>query len=232
MSNQRSPFGMDGTCRTRTRRTGHLAVPGHVLRAGWSLPSRRSSALHRTSSGRSSSSESACCSILRARGGGWAPSGRKLYRSRDDRMIAGVLGGVAKWLGVNPTPLRVVYVILTVLHRLLARASSPTSSRRSCSPRSPGTRRGLRRRRAAARAPPRLPAPPAPAAPAAPPSRRRTPSSPPSRPQPRRAAGPRPPASPPSPPASRRAPSCPARPARAAGAARVLGPRRRMARDE
>ena len=53
--------------------------------------------------------------ILRARGGGWAPSGRKLYRSREDRMVAGVLAGVAKWLGVKPTPLRVVYVILTVL---------------------------------------------------------------------------------------------------------------------
>ena len=39
--------------------------------------------------------------VLRARGGGWAPSGRPLYRSREERMIAGVLGGVAKWLGVN-----------------------------------------------------------------------------------------------------------------------------------
>lgn len=51
--------------------------------------------------------------ILRARGGGWAPSGRKLYRARQDRMVAGVLGGTAKWLGVNPTPLRVVYAIVT-----------------------------------------------------------------------------------------------------------------------
>jgi phage shock protein C len=53
--------------------------------------------------------------ILRARGGGWAPSGRKLYRSREDRMVAGVLAGVAKWLGVNPVPLRVVYAVFTVL---------------------------------------------------------------------------------------------------------------------
>ncbi len=52
--------------------------------------------------------------VLRARGGGWAPSGRKLYRAREERMIAGVLGGVAKWLGVNPTPVRIVYALFTV----------------------------------------------------------------------------------------------------------------------
>lgn len=52
--------------------------------------------------------------VLRARGGGWAPSGRRLYRARDDRMIAGVLGGAAKWLGVNPMPLRVVYALFTL----------------------------------------------------------------------------------------------------------------------
>jgi phage shock protein PspC (stress-responsive transcriptional regulator) len=51
--------------------------------------------------------------VLRARGGGWSPSGRPLYRSRTDRMIAGVLGGASTWLGVNPTPLRVVFAFLT-----------------------------------------------------------------------------------------------------------------------
>jgi len=50
--------------------------------------------------------------VLRARGGGWSPSGRKLYRSRTDRMVAGVMGGVAAWLGVDSTLLRVVYVVL------------------------------------------------------------------------------------------------------------------------
>jgi len=52
--------------------------------------------------------------VIRARGGGWAPSGRQLYRSRSDRVIAGVLGGIATWLGVNPTPLRVIYAFVTL----------------------------------------------------------------------------------------------------------------------
>lgn len=52
--------------------------------------------------------------VLRARGGGWAPSGRPLYRARNERVVAGVLGGVANWLGVNPTPLRVIYGFLTL----------------------------------------------------------------------------------------------------------------------
>jgi phage shock protein PspC (stress-responsive transcriptional regulator) len=53
--------------------------------------------------------------VIRARGGGWAPSGRSVVRSRTDRMMSGVLGGVASWLGVNPTPLRVLFVIFTVV---------------------------------------------------------------------------------------------------------------------
>jgi len=38
-----------------------------------------------------------------------------LYRSRDDRMIAGVCGGLAEWLGWNPTLVRVLYVALSIL---------------------------------------------------------------------------------------------------------------------
>lgn len=53
--------------------------------------------------------------IIRARGGGWAPSGRPLYRARMERVVAGVLGGLANWLGVNPTPLRVIFVILALI---------------------------------------------------------------------------------------------------------------------
>lgn len=37
-----------------------------------------------------------------------------LYRSRTHRMIAGVCGGLAGWLGWSPTMVRVVYVIVSV----------------------------------------------------------------------------------------------------------------------
>ena len=36
---------------------------------------------------------------------------RALVRSRHDRMIAGVCGGLAQWLGWDPTVVRVVYVL-------------------------------------------------------------------------------------------------------------------------
>ncbi|HET9766658.1 MAG TPA: PspC domain-containing protein, partial [Thermoanaerobaculia bacterium] len=36
-----------------------------------------------------------------------------LYRSRKNRVIAGVCGGVAEWLGWSPTLVRVLWVILT-----------------------------------------------------------------------------------------------------------------------
>jgi phage shock protein PspC (stress-responsive transcriptional regulator) len=38
----------------------------------------------------------------------------RLYRSRDDRMIAGVCGGIAAWLGWDPTIVRVLYVVVSV----------------------------------------------------------------------------------------------------------------------
>jgi phage shock protein C len=41
------------------------------------------------------------------------PSG-ELRRSRDDRMIAGVCGGLARWLGWDPTALRVLYVLVSI----------------------------------------------------------------------------------------------------------------------
>jgi phage shock protein C len=41
------------------------------------------------------------------------PTG-ELLRSRDDRMIAGVCGGLAKWLGWDPTAVRALYVLLSV----------------------------------------------------------------------------------------------------------------------
>ena len=42
------------------------------------------------------------------------PEGQ-LLRSKNDRMIAGVCGGIAKWLGWDPTAVRVLYVLFTVL---------------------------------------------------------------------------------------------------------------------
>jgi len=38
-----------------------------------------------------------------------------LYRSRRHRMIAGVCGGLADWLGWSPTMVRVLYVIVSVV---------------------------------------------------------------------------------------------------------------------
>lgn len=41
--------------------------------------------------------------------------GRKLMRSRSQRMIAGVCGGLAEWLGWDVTLVRVSYVVVSVL---------------------------------------------------------------------------------------------------------------------
>ena len=38
-----------------------------------------------------------------------------LYRSRNHRMIAGVCGGLADWLGWSPTMVRIAYVLLSIL---------------------------------------------------------------------------------------------------------------------
>ena len=39
----------------------------------------------------------------------------KLYRSRRYRMLAGVCGGIAEWLGWSPTTVRILYVLLSIL---------------------------------------------------------------------------------------------------------------------
>lgn len=41
------------------------------------------------------------------------PSG-ELRRSKDDRMIAGVCGGLARWLGWDPTAVRILYVLASI----------------------------------------------------------------------------------------------------------------------
>jgi phage shock protein C len=40
---------------------------------------------------------------------------RKLYRSRTDSRIAGVCGGLGEFLGLDPTVLRLVFVLLALL---------------------------------------------------------------------------------------------------------------------
>jgi phage shock protein PspC (stress-responsive transcriptional regulator) len=42
------------------------------------------------------------------------PAG-KLYRSSSNRILGGVCGGIAEWLGWNPTMVRVLYVIGSIL---------------------------------------------------------------------------------------------------------------------
>ena len=38
-----------------------------------------------------------------------------LRRSRKHRLIAGVCGGLANWLGWNPTLVRILYVVVSIL---------------------------------------------------------------------------------------------------------------------
>lgn len=40
---------------------------------------------------------------------------RSLSRSRDDRMLAGVIGGIAARFGWNSTLLRLIYVVVSIL---------------------------------------------------------------------------------------------------------------------
>ena len=38
-----------------------------------------------------------------------------LYRSHRSRMIAGVCGGLAEWLGWSPTWVRILFVLISIL---------------------------------------------------------------------------------------------------------------------
>jgi phage shock protein C len=40
---------------------------------------------------------------------------RKLYRSRNQRMVAGVCGGLAEYFNVDATMIRVLFLVLTVV---------------------------------------------------------------------------------------------------------------------
>jgi phage shock protein C len=37
---------------------------------------------------------------------------KRLYRSKDEKMIAGVCGGLAKFMGLDPTVVRLIFVLL------------------------------------------------------------------------------------------------------------------------
>lgn len=38
----------------------------------------------------------------------------ELTRSKDDRMVAGVCGGLARWLGWDSTAVRILYVLISI----------------------------------------------------------------------------------------------------------------------
>ncbi len=40
--------------------------------------------------------------------------GKRLYRSRTDRRLAGVLGGIAEYFGIDPSIVRIIYVLGTI----------------------------------------------------------------------------------------------------------------------
>ena len=44
-----------------------------------------------------------------------ASTGRTLRRSRSDRMLAGVVGGLADYFGMDPTVARLIYVVGSVV---------------------------------------------------------------------------------------------------------------------
>ena len=40
---------------------------------------------------------------------------KQLYRSRDDRMVAGVCGGLGKYLDIDPTIIRLIFVFGSII---------------------------------------------------------------------------------------------------------------------
>jgi phage shock protein C len=43
-----------------------------------------------------------------------SPNYKQLYRSQKQRMVAGVCGGIAEYLNVDPTVVRLVFVVVTL----------------------------------------------------------------------------------------------------------------------
>ena len=46
-------------------------------------------------------------------GGSWR--GRRLYRSRQERYLGGVAGGLGAYVGIDPTLIRLLYIVVCVL---------------------------------------------------------------------------------------------------------------------
>lgn len=46
------------------------------------------------------------------------PQEKRLYRSNSNRMIAGVCGGIAAYMNSDPTLIRIIYVLLTLISGL------------------------------------------------------------------------------------------------------------------
>jgi phage shock protein C len=44
-----------------------------------------------------------------------APDSKKLYRSRNNRMVAGVCAGLGDFFGIDPTAIRLIFVAGTIL---------------------------------------------------------------------------------------------------------------------
>jgi phage shock protein C len=44
---------------------------------------------------------------------------KKLYRAADDKMVGGVLGGVGEYLDIDPTVLRLIFVLVLIFTGLL-----------------------------------------------------------------------------------------------------------------
>ena len=44
-----------------------------------------------------------------------APTAKKLYRSGHDKKIAGVCGGIGTYLDIDPTLIRLGWIVLTIL---------------------------------------------------------------------------------------------------------------------
>ena len=42
-------------------------------------------------------------------------NGKKLYRSDEHKMLAGVCGGIAEYFGVDPTLIRLAWVVFSLL---------------------------------------------------------------------------------------------------------------------
>ncbi|NOQ55690.1 MAG: PspC domain-containing protein [Nanohaloarchaea archaeon] len=39
---------------------------------------------------------------------------KKLYRSKDDRMLAGVCGGIGEYLDIDPTVVRILWIVSVI----------------------------------------------------------------------------------------------------------------------